>query len=327
VSIILPVRDGGRHLHVAVASLLAQSYADYELLVVDDGSRDGSPYRLPGDPRLRVLPSRGQGIVCALNTGWQVARGELIARMDADDIAERDRLAAQIDHLERHPDVALCGTGVRIFRDAGPLREGFRRYEGWLNSLRSPAEIAREAFVENPIPHPSLMLRRSVMRRLGGYREVPWSEDYDLMLRAHALGARMAKPEGIHLHWREHPDRLTHRDPRCSHAAFIRCKARFLAARLPRDRTVLLWGAGPTGARLADALTEQGAALRGFIDIDPRKIGRRKRGLPVGPPEVLHAEPDAFVIGAVGSVGARESIRAWLSTGGRREGADFLFAA
>jgi glycosyltransferase involved in cell wall biosynthesis len=169
----MPVRDAGEHLCVAVRSILAQSYADYELLIIDDHSRDGAISGLAPNPRIRVCDSRERGIVSALNSGLRLARGTLIARMDADDIAEPARLGAQLACLDRHRDVGLCGTGVEIFREQGPLRDGFRRYQNWLNALRTPADIEREIFVENPIPHPSLMARRDLLQRLDGYRDVP----------------------------------------------------------------------------------------------------------------------------------------------------------
>jgi FlaA1/EpsC-like NDP-sugar epimerase len=146
-------------------------------------------------------------------------------------------------------------------------------------------------------------------------------------LRAHALGVRLAKPAGVHLRWREHEGRVTHRDPRCSPAAFTQRKAHFLSRTVLRDRRTLLWGAGPTGARFCDALRAQGAGIAGSVDIDPRKIGRHKRGLPVIGPSDLPDTADAMVLGVVGSVGAREQIRSWLLETGRREGSDFLFAA
>lgn len=323
----MPVRDAGEHLHTAVASILEQSFADYELLIIDDHSRDDAISRLGSDPRIRISANQARGIVAALNTGLRLARGELIARMDADDISEPARLEAQLRCLDQRGDVGLCGTGVEIFRSGGALRDGFRRYQAWLNGLRSPSEIDREIFVENPIPHPSLMARRALLQRLGGYRQAPWSEDYDLVLRSFALGVRMAKPAGVHLRWREHERRITHRDPRCSPAAFTRCKAYFLARTLLRERGALLWGAGPTGARFCDALQEEGVAIEGFVDIDPRKIGRRKRGLPVFGPDSLTNAAGPMVVGTVGSAGARERIRAWLVSAGRREGADFIFAA
>lgn len=326
VSIVMPVRDGGRRLLAAVESLRAQSLAAFELVVVDDHSHDGACAALPDDPRIRVIRNPGHGVVDALNAGWRATRAELVARMDADDLASPDRLERQLGHLAAYPRLGMVSGQVEIFRDDGPVGGGFARYQAWLNALCRPERIAREIFVENPLPHPTLLLRRALLERLGGYHQAPWSEDYDLVLRAHAAGIAMGKPRGIVLRWRDHPGRLTRRDPRCAPDAFARCKAHYLGRRLA-GRPVRLWGAGRTGARFHDRLAEQGVAVEGFIDIDPRKVGNRKRALPVVAPAAMDALGQGLIVGAVGTAGARERIRRWLTRHGRREGSDFVFAA
>src|SRR5690606_33553161 len=105
-------------------------------------------------------------------------RGELIARMDADDVAEPDRLERQVAWLEARPDHAGCGTRVRYFPRAS-VRDGARRYEAWLNGIESAADVERDAFVECPVAHPTLMLRRAALVAAGGYRDAGWPEDYD----------------------------------------------------------------------------------------------------------------------------------------------------
>ncbi|WP_123400771.1 glycosyltransferase [Inmirania thermothiophila] len=326
VSVVMPVRDGGAALAAAVESILAQTLGELELIVVDDGSRDGAPGRLPRDARLRVVPAAGRGIVAALNTGIALARAPLVARMDADDLAHPERLARQLAWLEACPEAGICGAQVEIVTDAGPPGGGFRRYRDWLNGLRSPAAIAREIFVESPIPHPTAVIRRAVLERLGGYREVPWPEDYDLWLRAWAAGVPMGKPEGVLLAWRDRPGRLSRCDPRCSPAAFRAARAHFLARTVLAAGRCVIWGAGPTGARLADALAAEGVAVAAFVDIDPRKIGRTRRGRPIRPVSAL-ARANLPVVVAVGAAGARETIRAALPGLGRREGRDLWFAA
>jgi len=328
VSVILPVRDGGPWLAEAVASILAQTLRDLELIVVDDHSADDAVRRLDrGDPRLHVVPNAGSGVSAAFNTGLGPARGAYVARMDADDIALPDRLERQVAYLEARPGVAICGAGVEIFA-AGGIRAGNRRYQDWLNACRDPATIRRELFIESPIPNPTALFRAAALRGLGGYHEPDWPEDYDLFLRADAAGLSMGKPDGVLLRWREHPGRLTRTAGRYALERFQAAKLHYLTRyRLPSDRPLIIWGAGPTGRLTHDLLVAEGGTVAAFLDVHPRRIGGRKRGRPVWPVERLAQEPAAFVLAAVGAAGARRKIRAFMARLGRTEGEDYLFVA
>lgn len=322
----MPVRNGGRYLATAVASILDQTFADFELIVVDDRSDDGAIAALDRDDvRLRILPAEGQGVSAAFNTGFRVSRGEFIARMDADDIALPKRFALQLRWFEEHPEAHICGGCVELFPKS-ELGGGNRRYQRWLNGCRDWCAIRRELYIESPIPNPTAMFRREALERLGGYGNPEWPEDYDLFLRADGLGMKMGKPDPVVLRWREHGARLTRTDPRYSRPAFQAAKAHYLAAdRLVPGIRPVIWGAGPGGRLFHDLLREQGVEVTGFLDVHPRRIGGAKRGLPVWPIERLDSVAADFVVVAVGAAGARAKIRAFLLQRGWVEGEQFLF--
>jgi glycosyltransferase involved in cell wall biosynthesis len=327
VSVILPVHNGGDFLADAVSSILSQSLGKLELLLVDDRSDDGAIAGLDvADERLRILSCKQSGVAGAFNYGLARARGKFIARMDADDLSLPKRLEQQLHYLEFHPEVDICGGCVEIFSDQG-LGAGNLRYQNWLNSCKSPAKIHRELFIESPIPNPTAMFRREAIDRLGGYRDPDWPEDYDLFLRADAAGMRMGKPDGVVLKWREHPQRLTRTDPRYGIARFQAAKAHFLVSQRLHDRPLVIWGAGPTGRLMHDLLESEGAVIRGFLEVHPRRIGGSKRGLPVWPIDHVSELNDEFVLVAVGAAGAREEIGAYMVERGKKEGPDYLFVA
>jgi len=333
VSVILPVRNGGRWLGTAVDSILGQSLPELELIVVDDHSDDGALAGLPGrDPRLRLLTNPGRGVSSAFNAGFGASRAPFVARMDADDVALPDRLEQQVRYLEEHPAVDICGACVEIFVSDGPAERspagGNRRYQAWLNACRAPDVIRCELFIESPIPNPTAMFRRRALRRLGGYRDPDWPEDYDLFLRADASGLRMGKPDAVLLRWRDHGRRLTRSNPRYARERFQAAKAHFLAGtRLRAGEHIVIWGAGPTGREMHDLLSGEGVSTAGFLDVHPRRIGGRKRGLPVWPIEHVDRLGDRFIVVAVGSAGARGRIRDFMRARGRCEGTDYLFVA
>jgi glycosyltransferase involved in cell wall biosynthesis len=314
-------------LDPCIESLLGQTEPLFELLAVDDGSRDETPDRLRvwarRDPRVRVIEGAGLGIVDALRRAMASARGRFLARMDADDVAHPERLATQLELLQRCPDLAGCGSRIRFFPRAA-LGTGYRRYERWLNGLTESAEITRDLFVECPIAHPTLVLRREAVEAVGGYRTVDWPEDYDLVLRLHAGGFRLANVDRVLLDWRVHPDRLSMTSERYTASAFQRCKAHHLVrAFLPPEQEIVIWGAGRVGKRFARRFAEQSGSpqITAFVDLDPRKIGQIVHGAPVLDPGQLMGRLSAatYVLIAVGSPGARAEIRGTLDGMGLRE--------
>lgn len=335
ISVLLPVYNGQEFLEDCIASLREQTFQDFEVVVVNDGSTDGTAKILEDwilrDSRVRVLTREHAGLVVSLNAGLAACRGELVARMDADDRSHPDRLGMQSQAFDETPDLDVVACLVTHFPDK-TLREGLRIYESWLNGLVTHEEILRERFIESPIPHPAAMIRRSVLETAGGYRDVGFPEDYDLWLRLAGAGKRFAKvPETLYS-WRHHEARLTFTDSRYAVERFLACKAHHLAAGpLEGVERVIVWGAGQTGRRLSKHLIREGAQVRNFVDIDPAKIGGTLRNRPVHPPEelprLLQESDSRALLAAVSSRGARALIRLQLESLGLRETVDFWCAA
>ncbi len=328
----MPVRDAAATVGAAVDAILGQTFEDLELLVVDDGSSDGTLDRVRrrgDDGRLRVLElGEPRGLVQALNTGLGEARAPLIARMDADDLCSPDRLALQVNLLRRRPDVQVCDSRVEIFRDDGPPGGGYLAYQRWLDSVHGHDDFCREFLVENPVVHPASMAHADLLRRIGGYRDGPFPEDYDLWLRCLRAGARFHKLPRRLVRWRDHADRATRTDRRYARQGFFTLKWEHAeAAVLRRDRAVAVWGAGPTARPWLRALRTGGYPLTAVFDIDPVKIGRTRQGVLIHPIEDLDQVPFDLLLVAVGARGARELIRDRLATTDLCEGTDFLFVA
>jgi glycosyltransferase involved in cell wall biosynthesis len=182
ISVILPVHNGEPHLADAVASIQRQTLADFELLAIDDRSTDGSAAFLQlaasRDPRIRVVASRGRGLVEALNLGLSLARGDLVARMDADDISMPIRFERQAKLLNDSAAIAVVGSALTLIDDAG---RAVGEVDYPTGSTQIEAALAR---MDCALAHSSVMARRSVLVSIGGYREAfRHAEDYDLWLR------------------------------------------------------------------------------------------------------------------------------------------------
>jgi glycosyltransferase involved in cell wall biosynthesis len=335
VSVLMPVYNTAPTLEEALASLSSQTLENFEVIVVDDGSTDSTWSILENwskkDRRFHIIHRDHSGIVAALNLGFKVCRAGLIARMDADDRSSPERLGRQAEMLQQNDEIALVSCQVKAFSD-GELREGFNLYVQWQNSLLDNDHIKREVFIESPFSHPSIMIRRAWLERMGGYMDYGWPEDYDLWLRMHLAGARFVKLPMVLLEWRDHSHSLTRTDSRYSLENFLRLKAHYLkAGPLSGRESIFIWGAGMTGRRLSKHLIREGVPVKAFFDIDPRKIGKTRRGLPIfsfeALPETWKRADRPVLVAAVGARGARPLIRRHLLDFQLTEGVDWWFVA
>lgn len=183
----MPVYNGRRYLNEAVDSILAQTFEDFEFVVVNDGSTDGSLEVLQEyarrDPRIRIISRPNTGLVGALNDGLAAARAKFIARMDADDVSLPDRLARQVDFMESHSDCVAAGSSYFVITSQGEV----------IGELAAETDAARisEMLIagESALAHPTTIMRAESLRRVGGYRpEFAHAEDYDLWLRLDEIG-------------------------------------------------------------------------------------------------------------------------------------------
>lgn len=332
VSVVLPVRDARETLGECLRSLAAQTLEDHEVVAVDDGSSDGSREILEegarADTRLRVLRTPPRGLVAALNVGLARARGGLVARMDADDVAHPDRLLLQARRLEADRGTTILGCRVRLLGTLPAGNAGMQAYVDWQNALTDHDAIVRDLFVESPLAHPSVMMRVEAFRLLDGYRAFAGPEDYDLWLRAHAAGCRFAKVEETLLLWRDAPGRLSRADPRYAPERFRALKIESLErGPLGSRRGVVLWGAGPLGKGWARALLGRGHDVEAFVEVDEDKIGKAIHGAPVVDVKGASAFHGRLHLAAVGQPGARERIRAEARLLGLEDGRDLVAVA
>ncbi|MBI5471069.1 MAG: glycosyltransferase [Ignavibacteriae bacterium] len=205
VSVVFPVYNGERYVREAIESILRQTFADFELIVVDDGSNDATPAIIKSftDSRIRVLTNpRNVGIIATLNRAIRDAEGEFVCRMDADDIAAPERLQVQMEFLRLHPNVAMVGSNVVIIDESGVTI-------ATEELPQSNAEIRSAMFVHNPFAHGSVMLRRDVLNAVGAYdNRFLHNEDYDLWLRI-ASQFEVANISLPLLKRRVHPESIT----------------------------------------------------------------------------------------------------------------------
>ncbi|BBM87920.1 glycosyltransferase [Candidatus Uabimicrobium amorphum] len=330
ISIVLPVYNAEEHIKNAIDSLQRQTLQQYELIIVDDGSRDHTAQfiRSYNDKRINVISlEKNRGIVDALNIGIQNATSAYIARMDADDLCHENRLQQQYDFLRENEHIGAVSCRVRC--ETTQHNKGMQEFVTWTNTLLSCEEIYRNRFVETPLIHPSMMFRKSLIDKHGGYSH-DFPEDYELWLRWLHHGVRIQKLPEYLFTWNDPPQRLTRTDPRYHESQFYACKTHYLAKWLDKKGIgeVVVWGAGKKARQYAALLRDYGVNIQGYIDVDAKKIGKTIHQKPVYHYEKDFVQySDFFVLSYVGNRGIRDKITAYLEERGLTNGVDFLLMA
>jgi glycosyltransferase involved in cell wall biosynthesis len=202
VTVLMPVYNGQKYLALAIGSILGQTFTDFEFLIIDDGSSDKSLAILnrfaKADSRIRIVSRSNRGVTPTLNEGLALARGDLLARMDADDIAMPDRLEKQLAYLNTHPDCVMVGSRVQLIDPQGsPIRV--------ICDQLTHEQIDQSLMSHGwPLVHPAVTMRTDIVRRIGGYCEkYRTNQDHDLFLRLAEFGP-IANLPGVLLHYRQH---------------------------------------------------------------------------------------------------------------------------
>ena len=199
ITVLLPVFNGEQFIKEAVTSILAQSFTNFDLLIINDGSTDGTGeilQRLAAkDPRIRIHQRENRGLIATLNEGIALCSSEFVARMDADDCALPHRLAVQYDYMTKHAETAVCSTGMEEYETGRTLT-----WEGYGEAVRARLLFGCCLY------HPTILARRSALLAVGGYdAAMPCAEDYDLWMRLTGAGYSLAVLPQVLLRYRVHP--------------------------------------------------------------------------------------------------------------------------
>jgi len=203
VSVILPVFNAGQYLSIALDSVLSQTFRDFELIAIDDGSTDGSLNLLQelakSDSRIRVITRPNKGLVATLNEGITLSKGEYLARMDADDICRPERFEKQVAYMDINPDCIALGTRVLLIDSEGCPIMDFA-----LERDHREIDSAHLAGKGGAVVHPAVIMRKEAVLRIDGYRaEYKHAEDLDLFLRLAEIG-RLSNLPDVLLEYRQH---------------------------------------------------------------------------------------------------------------------------
>lgn len=205
ISVIMPVYNGEKYLREAIESVLAQTYTRFELLLINDGSTDSSKDIILSynDPRIRYIENeRNLKLIATLNKGIDLANGDFIARMDADDVCLPKRFEKQVQFMKRHPEVAVCGTwAYRI--------DGEGRITGKIKNIDTPELLQCLSYFSCPFIHPSVMAKANVLKENHYSSDMVDTEDLELWHRLMLKGYKFANLPQFLMKYRWHGENIS----------------------------------------------------------------------------------------------------------------------
>lgn len=277
VSIVMPVKNAMPYLKACLDSILEQTYANWELIAINDGSEDHSKALLEqyaaSDRRIQTYDNQGSGIIPALQQAYRHATGILITRMDADDIMMPSKIITMARALIDQSHVVAIGQ-VKYFSSTEILGDGYRKYQDWLNGLTSSGDNFNEIYKECVIPSPCWMMHRAEFDDIGGFQSEIYPEDYDLAFRMYQAGYRVIPCNNVIHHWRDYPTRTSRTDDNYADNRFLNIKVHyFIKIDYDPNQQLVLWGAGNKGKQIAKLLIEKGLEFLWVCD-NPNKIGQ-----------------------------------------------------
>ena len=328
ISIVMPVKNTSEFLNECLDSILKQNYTNWELLAVDDGSTDNSmailnEYALK-DNRIKVFSNIGSGIIDALRLAYSKSAGELITRMDSDDVMSREKLQVLSDNLLNAGKGNIAVGLVKYFSEDG-VGEGFEKYEKWLNSLTVSGNNFEDIYKECTIPSPCWMVYREDLNKCGAFNPNRYPEDYDLTFRFYINNLKSVPCNKVLHHWRDYPTRTSRTDEHYADNTFLEIKTDyFLELEYDKQKNLVVWGAGGKGKVLAQKLINQYIEFYWICD-NPKKIGKHIYDKELLAFEELDSIENSQSIVTVANPIAQKEIRAFFEERGQQSMKDFFF--
>lgn len=341
-SIILPTKDTAKYLVACLDSICNQTYQNWELLAVDDGSSDDSLSILQKyaekDTRIKALINPNPSLLNALRYGYSKSNGELIHRMDSDDIMPLDKLEVMVEKMltstplsehsgsvSEHSKVITGAT--KYFSDEGPVGDGFLRYDKWLMEVAEQNSHRKEVYKECVIPSNCWLIHRTDFDAIGGFEHDTFPEDYDLCFRFIEAGYEIiGLPRVLH-HWRDRSDRISRNWEEYRDNRFFKLKVEYFYS-MDRDlnRPLVLWGAGKNGKDLAKLLLLKENNFNWVCD-NEKKIGKDIYDIRMQHHDAIPSFQSPQIIIAVASPDGQKEIQKELDDLSLIKGKDYWFFA
>lgn len=328
VSIIIPFKNTEDYIEACFTSILKQTYTNFEVLAVNDNSSDASANIVQRittkDSRFKILNNKGSGIISALQLAYSKASGDMITRMDSDDLMTANKLQVMVTNLLDYGKGHLALGKVNYFAENG-INDGYASYEKWLNDLTEKAANYTEIYKECVIPSPCWMVYKTDFDLCGGFNPNTYPEDYDLAFRFYKIGLKcIPSTEVLHL-WRDYNTRTSRTSEHYVENNFLELKIKYFL-RLERqiDKKIVIWGAGKKGKKIAQLLIEKKLNFEWVCD-NPKKIGKHIYDVEMHSFKVLKNRLNTQIIITVANKEEQKSIKNFLQKESKIANEEYFF--
>jgi glycosyltransferase involved in cell wall biosynthesis len=270
----MPFKNPGKYIIPCIESIINQTYKNWELIAVNDHSNDGSYLQAMSYANrhinIHVINSDGKGIINALQCGYKHSRGDYIHRMDSDDIMPTDKLENMLEAMS--PNCLVTGL-VDYFSDDFDLGDGYKKYTDWINNSMTSDDLWRGIYKECPIPSSGWLIHRDDFEAMGAFNSSFIPEDYDFSFRLYQSGMDLrVVPQVIH-YWRDSTNRTSRTKSSYFPENYFDLKVYYFLE-IDRDNSIslMLWGAGKKGKKIAKSLIYNGIGFTWVTD-NPSKFG------------------------------------------------------
>lgn len=314
ISILTPFKNTSEYLPDCITSIINQTYTNWELIIVDDGSTDNS-YKVVEtyakvDSRIKLYKNTGSGIIEALRFALSKSKGDFITRMDSDDIMISIKLGILAHNLINSGKGHIAIGLVQYFSEAG-ISNGYSKYELWLNKLTQTGNNYSEIYKECVIPSPCWMVYRDDLLTCKAFEPNRYPEDYDLTFRFYKYGLKCIPCSDILHKWRDYATRTSRTHKHYAQNYFLDLKLHyFMKLDYDIDRPLVVWGAGFKGKTIAKSLVEQSTTFYWVCD-NPNKIGKKIYDQPLLEFRALTKFNNPQSIITVANAEAQKDIRAY----------------
>lgn len=328
ISILVPFKNTSLFISECIKSIVDQTYQNWELIIIDDHSTDES-YSIvenftKNDSRILLFKNKGNGIIDALQLAYSQSKGQLITRMDSDDIMSLNKLQVMYSDLASYGKGHVALGLVKYFSEDG-VNEGFSNYEKWLNTLTAKGSNYTEIYKECVIASPCWMIHREDFDKCGAFNSNIYPEDYDLVFRFYKQNIKCIPSSNLLHYWRDYSYRSSRVQDNYSHDMLLKLKLHhFLKLDYNPSRVLVIWGAGHKGKFSANYLIEHNIDFIWICD-NPKKIGKHIYNQELHSFEYLKSIKNVQSLITVANQKAQKEIRTYLANQNKLPMVDYFF--
>lgn len=327
----MAAKDTAPYIGACIDSVIAQTYHHWELIVVNDHSTDRTAEIVASyakkDARIKLYHSVEHKLIPALRCAYRHSQGDLINRMDSDDLMPHDKIQTLVDEWSKYGIGTIIAGGTQHFVDEGDVGGGFLRYEQWLNDISRRQIHHQEIYRECVIPSHCWIIHRADFDLVGAFNSDVYPEDYDLCFRFYQHKLKVVGLDKILHHWRDRSDRISRTWECYQDNRYFNLKVdNFYRLDRDRSRPLVLWGAGRNGKDMAKLLLTNEASFHWVCD-NKQKIGKDIYGIKLASFESIPSLPKPQIMVVVSSPEGKKEIEQQLTSWLRNPVEDYWFFA